>query len=167
MKHFKGNLAQKAETGPWRSATGNRPLSSAIRVANRQRKVRVDPAALEEFAKRALCRCLRLHRDRPTELTKLNEVFVWLVSDRRMAQLHQQFMGQSGPTAVLTFQHGEIFVSVETARRHAREFGNSLRRELCLYIIHGLLHLHGFDDKRRRSAQKMAQAQEEILRCSL
>jgi len=167
MKHFKGNRAQKAQTGPWRSVSGNRPLSPAIRVANRQRKVRVDPAALEEFAKRALRRCLRFHRNRPTELTKLRELFVWLVSDRRIAQLHRQFLGQSGPTDVLTFQHGEIFISVETAKRHAWEFGSSLQRELCLYIVHGLLHLHGFDDKTRRAARKMAKTQQEILRGSL
>ena len=63
----------------------------------------------------------------------------------------------------MTFQHGEIFISVETARRHARAFGNSLLRELKLYIVHGLLHLHGFDDQTPSKAHKMKTAQEKIL----
>ena len=101
------------------------------------------------------------------DLKKLRGVFVWLISDRRMSQLHRQFLGQTGPTDVLTFQHGEIFISVETAKRHAHVFGNSLVRELQLYIVHGLLHLHGFDDRTQAVARKMKRAQEKILRnCS-
>ena len=95
------------------------------------------------------------------------EVFIWLISDRRMALLHRQFLGKTGPTDVLTFQHGEIFISVETARRHARAFGNSLMRELKLYVVHGLLHLHGFEDRTPAEARKMKTAQEKILRCAL
>jgi len=77
--------------------------------------------------------------------------------------LHRKFRGQSGPTDVLTFQHGEIFISVDTARRHARAFKNSLLRELKLYIVHGLLHLHGFDDQTPSEAHKMKVAQDKIL----
>ena len=80
-----------------------------------------------------------------------------------MASLHRQFLNQTGPTDVLTFQHGEIFISVETARRHARVFGNSLARELRLYIVHGLLHLHGFDDRERADTRKMERMQSQIL----
>jgi probable rRNA maturation factor len=100
-------------------------------------------------------------------LRKLNEIFIWLVSDRRMALLHRKFLGQSGPTDVLTFQHGEIFISVDTARRQARAFENPLLRELKLYIVHGLLHLHGFDDQTPAEARRMRNAQEKILRCAL
>ncbi len=64
---------------------------------------------------------------------------------------------------MLTFEHGEIFLSVETARRNARIFGNSLARELRLYIIHGLLHLHGFEDRTDADARKMEMMQERIL----
>ena len=84
-----------------------------------------------------------------------------------MAVLHRKFLGQAGSTDVLTFQHGEIFISAETARRHARAFGNSLMGELKLYIVHGLLHLHGFDDQTTGEARKMKTAQEKILRRAL
>jgi probable rRNA maturation factor len=138
-----------------------------ISVRNRQRKIPVNVANLEIFAGKALRRCLQLQMRKRTDLRKLDEVFVWLISNRRMASLHQKFMHQTGPTDVLTFQHGEIFISVETAKRHARAFGNSLTSELCLYIAHGLLHLHGFDDRTQAAARKMKAMQKKILRdCS-
>jgi probable rRNA maturation factor len=138
-----------------------------IIVHNLQRNISVNVAELEKFAGNAVRHVLRLHQRPRTDLRKLSEIFVWLISDRRMALLHRKFLGQSGPTDVLTFQHGEIFISVETARYHARAFGNSLLRELKLYIVHGLLHLHGFDDQTPSEAHKMKVVQEKILRiCS-
>jgi len=135
-----------------------------INVRNRQRKIPVDVADVQVFAGKAIGRCLQLHKQRNTDLRKLNKVFVWLISDRRMASLHRKFMHQTGPTDVLTFQHGEIFISVETAKRHARAFRNSLASELCLYIAHGLLHLHGFDDRTPAAARKMKAMQKKIVR---
>ena len=134
-----------------------------ITVKNSQRKISVNVAELEKFAGNAVQHSLQLHQRQRTDLRKLNEVFIWLISDRRMALLHRKFLGQSGPTDVMTFQHGEIFISVDTARRHARAFENSLLRELKLYIVHGLLHLHGFDDQTPSEMQKMKAAQERIL----
>ena len=96
-------------------------------------------------------------------MSKLHEVFVWLISDRRMSWLHRKFLGEEETTDVLTFQHGEIFISVETAKRNARIFATSLIRELELYIVHGLLHLHEFDDRTPPEARKMKRAQEKIL----
>jgi probable rRNA maturation factor len=138
-----------------------------VTVHNLQRKISVNVAQLEKFAGNAVQHSLRLQKGKQTDLRKSREVSVWLISDRRMALLHRKFLGQSGPTDVLTFQHGEIFISVETAQRHARAFGNSLLRELKLYIVHGLLHLHGFDDQTPAEARKMKTAQEKILRCAL
>src|SRR5205823_14325013 len=138
-----------------------------ITVQSLQRKIPLNVGELENFAATAVQCCLKLRQRKQTELRNLREVFVWLVSDRRMALLHRQFLGKTGPTDVLTFQHGEIFISVQTARRHARAFGNSLIRELELYMIHGLLHLHGFDDQTSGEARKMGAAQEKVLRiCS-
>jgi probable rRNA maturation factor len=138
-----------------------------VSVRNLQRKISVNVTELQNFAAKAMRCCLRLHTRKPTDLSKLHEVFVWLISDQRMAQLHRKFMHQTGPTDVLTFQHGEIFVSVQTAKSHARVFGNSLANELELYIVHGLLHLHGVDDQTETGARKMKKVQEKILRdCS-
>jgi probable rRNA maturation factor len=137
-------------------------------VRNLQRKIRVNVAGLQGFAAKAVRKCLQLHNERKTDLRKLHEVFVWLISDRRMASLHRKFMHQPGPTDVLTFQHGEIFISVDTARRNARVFGSSFAKELHLYIVHGLLHLHGFNDQTQAGARKMERIQKKILRdCSV
>ncbi len=138
-----------------------------ISVRSLQRKIPVNVAEVQDFAVKAMRTCLQLHKQKDTDLRKLHDVFVWLISDRRMTSLHRKFMHQTGPTDVLTFQHGEIFISVDTAKRHACAFGNSLASELRLYIVHGLLHLHGFDDRTKTSARKMERAQGEILRtCS-
>ncbi len=137
--------------------------SLPIAVLNRQRKVSIDLAALQKFAERALRECLKLRRAKPTSLTKLPEVSVVLVSDRRMAELHHRFLQERGSTDVITFEHGEIFISTETARRYARRFGTSLKHELRLYLAHGLLHLHGYDDKDARSAAEMKRTQEKLL----
>jgi probable rRNA maturation factor len=132
-------------------------------VRNLQRKVRVNVVDLEKFARKALELCLRVSRKKKTDLMQLPEISVLVVSDSRIVALHRQFMNESGPTDVITFQHGEIFISAERARRNARRFGNSLARELRLYVIHGLLHLHGFDDQDEGSARKMRIVQRQIL----
>lgn len=134
-----------------------------ISVRNLQRKVAADVVDLENFAAKALKLCLQLPR-KNAELGELPEIAVLIVSDSRIATLHRKFMGKAGPTDVITFQHGEIFVSAETARRQARQFENSLSRELKLYIVHGLLHLHGFDDRSARDAKRMGAVQSRILR---
>jgi probable rRNA maturation factor len=134
-----------------------------IRARNLQRKVSVDVVHLEKFGRKAVELCLRVPRKKKTNLTELGEISVLIVSDHRIASLHRQFMNESGPTDVITFQHGEIFISAETARRNARRFGNPLTRELRLYIVHGLLHLHGFDDRDEAGARKMQVVQRRIL----
>ncbi len=134
-----------------------------IEVRNLQRKIAVDVVDLQKFAQKAAPLCLRLPTKKETELDKLRDVSVLLVSDRRMAALHRRFMNESGPTDVMTFHNGEIIIGADTAFRNARRFGNPLDRELQLYIVHGLLHLHGFDDRDEASAGKMRAAEEKIL----
>jgi probable rRNA maturation factor len=138
-----------------------------IAVRNRQRTVQIDMAALQEFAQQALRLCFRIHRNEPTQLKRLREIFVLLISNRPMARLHRQFLRKAGPTDVMTFEHGEIFVSAEMARDQARRFGSSLGQELRLYVVHGLLHLHGFDDRNEVEARRMARTQQKILAASL
>lgn len=145
-----------------RSASATQALP-AITVLNRQRAVHVPLAALEQFARRALRECLGIPTNGMSGLASLAELNVILVSDRRMAELHRRFFNLPGPTDVITFQHGEIFISVETARTHARRFGTSFESELRLYIAHGLLHLHGFDDRDVVEAARMKRTQEKLV----
>ena len=133
-----------------------------ITIRNVQRRIRVHLAALRKSMAAIVGAVLQIP-NRRTPLLELDEICVVLISDRRMSELHHEYLGESGPTDVITFDHGEIFISVDTARRNAREFGNSLTREIQLYIIHGLLHLHGFDDRGPRPAKRMKAVQESIL----
>ena len=134
-----------------------------ITVRNLQRKMAVNVPDLQQFAWRAAAACLDLPGKTKTDLAKLSEVSIFVISDQRMASLHRRFMNESGPTDVITFQHGEIFISAATAHGNAKRFGNSFRRELRRYVVHGLLHLHGFDDRDAASARKMRSAEEKIL----
>lgn len=135
-----------------------------ISVRNLQRAVRINVRALQDSAAKALRLCLNLRSKQPTALSTLREIHVVLISDRRMATLHRRFLSQAGPTDVITFEHGEIFISAETARRHGKQFGNPFFRELQLCVVHGLLHLHGFDDRSEREARRMRAIQEKILK---
>ena len=68
---------------------------------------------------------------------ELDEVEVSFVDDETIADLHLQYMQIPGPTDVITFAHGEIHISVETAKAQASEYANDFERELMLYIVHG------------------------------
>ena len=96
-------------------------------------------------------------------LDELDEVEVSFISDADIAQAHAEFLNDPTPTDVITFQHGEILISTETAVRQAADHAQDSQRECALYIIHGLLHLHGHDDHAADEAAAMHGIQEEIL----
>jgi probable rRNA maturation factor len=130
----------------------------AILVTNRQRRVRLKRGELQQFARRALKQVLALPgADLP------GEIGVALVSDRRISELHRDFMRLSAPTDVITFQHGEIVLSVDTAERQAAEHGTSLAGELKLYLLHGLLHLRGYDDRTPDARRTMMAVQARLF----
>ena len=131
-----------------------------VRVRNLQRKIKINASQLEQFANRAAAVVASLGR----RTTFPDEIFVMLISDKRMSDLHVRFMNVAGPTDVITFQHGEIFISAATAQRQAREFGTTTRSEIELYLVHGLLHLAGFDDRDAGQRAKMRAAEARILR---
>ncbi|HET9373416.1 MAG TPA: rRNA maturation RNase YbeY [Chthoniobacterales bacterium] len=130
-----------------------------IWLLNRQRARTIDLSALSRFAQRALEKIEVVGR---TALPA--EIIAVLVSDRRISQIHLRFMQVAGPTDVITFQHGEILISVETAHRQATQFGTALLDELCLYLLHGLLHLAGYDDVTDSGSREMDRLQQELMR---
>jgi len=97
-------------------------------------------------------------------LGQLPEISFVLVSDARIAALHDEFMCDPTPTDVITFHHGEIVISAETARREARRRALPLPGELARYAVHGLLHLAGWSDTDPGAAADMRAMQEKILR---
>jgi len=119
-------------------------------VVNRQCEVRVHLKDLDAFFGRVRRR-LRL---------RAGSVTVCLVSDAEIARLNRTYRGKRGPTDVLSFPSGihpprrasfsasylgDIAISPATARRNARRFGRSLSDELRILVLHGVLHLLGYD----------------------
>ena len=96
-----------------------------------------------------------------------------IVDDARMAELHQQYLGKSGPTDCLSFDlrdepdsdvvEGEIVVSLDTARREAGARNVSEQAELVLYAVHALLHLLGYEDAEPQSADRMHRMENQLL----
>lgn len=139
----------------------------SIEVHNRQRAVRVRLPWLRRLAQVALEICREDSADGRFALKEIEEVEVAIVSDRVIADVHQRFMDIPGATDVITFEHGEIVTSAETAAAYARQYGHGVDQELALYIIHGLLHLNGYDDLTRSDAARMRRTQQHILEACL
>jgi probable rRNA maturation factor len=137
-----------------------------IEVRNVQRTVRVSTGSLRRFANTA-CALVWEHKRPQAEIASVPEIMVLIVSDRRMAVLHQEFCGLAGPTDVLTFRHGEIVISAETAARQAKVFRSDFVSEIQLYLLHGLLHLAGFNDVTVQQQKQMQQLQNRLLATAL
>ena len=94
-------------------------------------------------------------------------VSLLLTDDAEIASLHARHLDDPTPTDVISFAidgEAEIVVSCETARRKANEHGHSARAEIALYIVHGLLHVAGFDDVRASDRVRMRSAEREVMR---
>lgn len=98
------------------------------------------------------------------------ELSLVFLTDPALARLHADFLGDPATTDVITFAGapgfgvaGEICVSADTAAAYARKHGRDFSAELTLYLVHGWLHLAGFDDlvpaKKRRMRAAEARAQ--------
>ena len=126
-----------------------------------ERPEHVSDAALVRAAQAALTQAGRLSSD-------FEVVFV---SDDALADLHGRFLQDSSPTDVIAFDlgedgqgpAGEVYVSLDCARRVAKLRRVPLERELALYVIHGCLHLCGFDDHDDAEGERMRRAESELL----
>lgn len=145
---------------PRRIASIRSPME--IVVSNRQRRVPVKLPWLRKVAKAALAECLHHSDDGKFALKALDEVDVAVVSDEVIAEVHLDFMSIPGATDVITFEHGEIVISAETAVGYAKEHGHTVDEELALYIVHGLLHLNGYDDTTSAAKKRMFAVQDKV-----
>ncbi len=96
---------------------------------------------------------------------------VAFLRDRELARLHGDFLRDPSPTDVITFPGapgadlaGEICVSVDAAARRAGRSARRLSGELLLYVVHGWLHLAGFDDRQAPARRAMRRAEARALR---
>lgn len=138
-----------------------------LNVYNRQRKHRPDLSHHRLILKTALPLCLAVAKSDDAPLRHLEEIELSIISDKEIARIHGEFLEDPTPTDVITFHHGEILVSADTAAREGPENGLGFQEELALYMIHGLMHLGGWDDHEAAEAAEMARHQESILAACL
>jgi len=144
-------------------------------IFNRQRAARLARRPLELF----------LHRVWDQLGLEGAEVTICLVSDAEIARMNESFRGKKGPTDVLSFPAakrvklvafpirsgrrnslkrkylGDVAISPATARRNAKTYGRTLGNEIRILILHGVLHLLGYDHETDRGAMNRL---EQLLR---
>lgn len=141
----------------------NRDVAHActVDVTDRQKILAISKPWLERLVQRALA----------AEGIEQAEIGILLVDDRRIAKLHADWFDDPTPTDVITFDlsagdvlSGDIAVSTETARRMARELGWTPRQEVAYYVVHGLLHLTGYDDHTPADRRAMRSRERAVMK---
>lgn len=140
------------------------PVAFGLAIGNRQRAIKFHLAEIRRIAHHARAACLQAIRRPDVPLAGLSEVEATIVSDARITKVHGRFFGDPTPTDVITFQHGEILIGADTVAENASRFGHTPDDEAALCVIHGLLHLAGWDDLTARDAKQMAKLQEQIFK---
>jgi len=157
-------------------------MSRVLTLRNRQRARAVNLRFLRRIARALLAELL------PSGDSDLG---VYLVTRVEITRLNETFLRHAGPPDVITFNHavaadvrrlsnkakqlepphvgcyedihGEIFICVDEAVSQARRFRTNWQSELARYLIHGLLHLHGYDDQRSADHRKMKREENRLL----
>ena len=141
----------------------------SVEISAKHPRLKLDRERVE-----ALIEALDAHAARFRGGCPDGELSLAFVTDKALAKLHGEFLDDPTTTDVITFEGqpefgaaGEICVSVDTAARYAAEHGRAFSEELSLYVIHGWLHLAGYDDLKPELKRAMRRAEaraEKILR---
>ena len=132
-----------------------------LAITNRQRDRKVDTRRVREVAAAVLA-----------EAGQGAELGINFVSAKRSAEVNWQFLQHEGPTDIITFDYGstlerlfgEMFICVPEAVRQAAEFGTTWEAELLRYVIHGILHLRGYDDLEPTKRRVMKREENRLVR---
>jgi probable rRNA maturation factor len=99
-----------------------------------------------------------------------NEVIIHFVTLSKICKLHAQFFDDPSPTDCISFPYtpsselfGEVFICPKVACDYASQHGIDPQRELALYLVHGLLHLAGYDDINPADRRKMRAMEKKLL----
>ena len=150
-------------------------------ASNIRKKKRTDPASrvvvegLKAKQKTLLSSfCRKICRAIPA--LKKGEISFIFISDRAIRRINKNFLSHDCTTDVLSFGYeagasskeiqprGDIYISLDYAKRLAKAGGYAVEQELALYALHGALHLAGFDDSGKRKKEKMFAMQRKIFR---
>lgn len=102
-----------------------------------------------------------------SEIRRLGDVNIIFCSDNYILDINQQYLGHDYFTDIITFDYcegdklsGDLFISVDSVRENAIEFEQTFERELDRVMVHGILHLIGYDDH-TKAQQKAMRAKED------
>jgi probable rRNA maturation factor len=134
----------------------------SVTLANRQKLIRFDPRPLKKVV-RQIVRSAGVHK---------GNISLAVVDDATIAALHDRYLNDPSPTDVLSFVlesspghlEGEVVASAETAARTAPEYGWPPAAELQLYLLHGVLHLVGYNDHTARQRAEMRKQERRYLK---
>jgi len=135
-----------------------------VEISNEYSQRPLDERRAEDAVRSAL-------EESPSAVTG-GRISLAVVDDATIARLHEEYLHQSDPTDVLSFVlergegclEGEVIVSAETAARRAPEFGFEADDELLLYVVHGCLHLAGYDDGTPEQRAEMRRREQSALK---
>ena len=141
----------------------SRPTLS-LHVFNRQKTRRIDLHFLRQIARDVA----------PTCFPDGGELGVHLIDSTQMARLNERFLNHAGSTDVITFNYqenpdetrvcGEIYISVDDAVQSAPRFRSTWQSELVRYLVHGVLHLRGYDDLQPAARRVMKREENRLLK---
>lgn len=134
-------------------------------VENRQRSLKINKLQVQSLAE-AVLKC---------EKQKADEVAICFVGTKEMCALHEHFFDDPSLTDCISFpiddkeeKHyrvlGEVIVCPKVALAFVEEHGGDPYHETSLYIIHGILHLLGYDDIKEKDRKKMRAAEQRVIR---
>lgn len=147
-------------------------MSRTLSVRNRQRTRAIDTRLLRRIARWALQDALGLAD---------YELGVHLVAAPAMARINEGYLGHPGSTDVITFNHaepaagasgpgaalhGELFICIDDAIAQARAFQTTWPEEIVRYLLHGLLHLRGYDDLTPAARRIMKREENRLVRAA-
>lgn len=135
--------------------TRHKTQDTSIVVKNLNRKFRIN----EKFIKKAAKDILSIiHKQKGLEIIFLG--------DKEIKPINKKYKRRNAPTDVLSFELdelGEIIISSDTALKNSEIFHTSFEEEIVLYVIHGILHLFGYDDGTVREKKRMSKKEDVIL----
>jgi len=145
----------------------NKTYRAKITVINLQKKLPVG-GSLSSLIKRAVQNTIS------SESTKKDsETTICLVTDRKIKAFNKKYLFEDHPTDVIAFNTAsgtgdigiiaDVLVSTDTAVTNARVFKTSPLHELLLYVIHGILHVLGYDDQNAKDSKIMQAKADRIL----
>jgi rRNA maturation RNase YbeY len=150
-----------------------------VHLSVESRKLKISPATI-----RALVLKVLAYAEKDVRIPEVCELSVSFINDARMRDINFEFRGKDKPTDVLSFPQfqpkeiagkvrapiaggtslGDLVISTETTIRQAKEFGVTQRAELVRLVVHGVLHLCGYDHEKvpASEAQRMRRRERAI-----